>query len=86
MSDKPVSYYEQRACFNCRHVFAKDEYDAGTEYFCNLNGGDRPWCGSVLMREPFGDGKDSKTWESWAMDRRVEAHGICSEYEEEEPA
>ena len=86
----PVSYQELDCCVNCKHVFVKQEYDDGEEYFCHLDGSERPLCGSVAMGESICLGDESEyvkashKWEKWSQEREVVAWGKCSNYEKRE--
>ena len=84
----PIGTYRvQDACANCRHVFARREYDEDNELYCTLRVPERPpW--SVVMGEskdvptqPWGqDAEGYQKWDAWKAMRRVVAQGICGEW------
>ena len=53
------NYILQDGCHNCHWKFVKEDWDSPDEYYCTY--GDkkaRPICGSVFMKERFGDAGD----------------------------
>ena len=94
------NYRETDTCATCRHVFVRVEYDDDAEYFCRMDGSERPWCASSAMNESFIDHpryQDERPfkfsvlsrwirrrWERWSEGRRVSARGRCDAWEPKE--
>lgn len=74
------SYCLASCCMTCQHV-AKIEWRSSVpDWYCGLNGGDRPRSGSVYMGENFISDGDWESWRKWATDRCVECVGWCKNY------
>lgn len=95
---KPESYREvQYKCRNCKHCLVMHEYDEPDQYYCHIDGSDRPKCGSVAMDENIWDityeneaekeqahelaMKEEAIWDKWAKSHKVDASGTCDEWE-----
>lgn len=78
----PITYHNQNGCYNCKHVFCREEYESEPEYFCTLNEPQRPLCGSVSMKECGSVFKESEDindlWDDWSSGRLVQSFGSCS--------
>ena len=79
------------ACENCKHVFTKSDHDSEDYYYCALNAGKRPKCGSGFMDESHGCHlpveqrreawrKGDRLWEDWAKGREVGPRGKCDNW------
>jgi len=84
---KPKSYIEQEGCHSCEHCFCMVTCDDGNVYFCDIEGEDRPPCGSVAMDEDFCRGKSMDeigaaldAWDTWENGKLVIAWGRCNEW------
>lgn len=76
-------------CVNCKNVFKYVDFDEEPRFFCTLGASLRPFCGSVMMLEPFFDENDDytknyprarkreKEWGEWSRGREVCSRGFC---------
>ena len=84
---KPESYIEQDGCCSCEHCFIMFVFDDGYTYFCDIEGVERPLCGSVAMDEDYCTGKSREeigfamsAWDEWEKGKEVIAWGRCNEW------
>lgn len=88
---RPNDYKEQNGCWNCQHVFEKEEYDAASDFFCTVDGILQPTLNldqvkdkSKLItfsgRQKVYD-KLVRKWEKWANPRQVKECGKCGQWE-----
>jgi glutathionylspermidine synthase len=50
--DLPKSYYEQKACSNCKYCYIWGQQDENVDYYCEKEG-DRPLSGICLSNEDW---------------------------------
>jgi len=85
-SKLPKDYAQQDGCHNCGHVFQRDLYDEGPEYYCTVDQGDgpRPPCMSGAMDDCEWSDADTAEddWYLWSQDHEVTPWGVCSAWHE----
>lgn len=81
-------YKVQDGCYNCKHCFVMREHDAEKEFYCHIDGSERPPCGSVAMDEWHHTlyQRDQKyeaihKWDEWAKQHKVDGCGKCDDWE-----
>jgi hypothetical protein len=87
-SKLPKDYHAQDGCHNCGHVFRRDMYEEGPDYYCTVYQGDgpRPPCMSGAMDETGYERGASQAvyraararWDAWEEGREVKPWGVCS--------
>ena len=88
----PRGYKLQPGCHDCKYSLLRFDFDETDLWFCGLNAGTRPRCGSVQMPGEAWPDRDGypkvwlgamKAWDKWAVPRAVSASGLCPNYETE---
>lgn len=87
-------------CKVCHWIFRMFDYDDGDTFFCRFGARARPNCGSVCMREIFGQSRGHITgrhnrrreftrgmvrWDKWSNGREVSPLGVCPKFRRVRP-